>query len=672
MPTTVVGGIVTVVSAVAGSKCRNTRYNAMFEGSSSERIDLTHTAVSGIVRRRKQGVSPEERGGVLVPAVAVDSWTSIFAASRVTRPPLAMAAAMVGEGWNFRYLKFPFYGLAALQIQYAWRNYRQNAIYDMSTSKEIASAGRFSSLQESNSRQVQETDELCSIRRGEDKEEEGEQASAVSLETRAAKAIQDCWRSRVSKSIYRYYRQGSSKNIIDFRLGGDPRLLLRAINPGEAALFDRAAGVHLRFRLGGYTFPPSIYYKVYTHQPVADICAFAPRAYSEDVKATPAERWNHQSEHSKAGKIRVGSSYFGTAVKRTGPKGTENWYRRHENNGWRPITIKTLTSAEDDPVTIATAKAPASRSGDSGDGSGQGRFHYSKLVREECRAARIKRRKRRWLMTMYSAGLAEAAASSSDTGAAASGARSSSPSHTTSHSPHRHHQRDDSYYHQGRGDGGGGGAPGWEQGDYRGAEGDRGWLHQQWSEDAHSDDGALLVRWSEGLDFDRYLSEWRQMATSGPSEPWRNADDFADYVARKGEGKTVSGGGGGAPFGNSAAATATKVGGRGNTLPRGGKAAAGAATAAIAAAARPSTPPTGFSCFSPARGGDRRRGSPGFDGGGRKGGVLHDDGRGIGDGHPVGRDGDANGPLHGGNGGGGNGDGGGTMFDSIVVDLGSV
>lgn len=53
------------------------------------------------------------------------------------------------------------------------------------------------------------------------------------------------------------------RNIIDFRLGGDPRLLLRAINPGEAALFDRAAGVHLRFRLGGYTFPPSIYYKVW-------------------------------------------------------------------------------------------------------------------------------------------------------------------------------------------------------------------------------------------------------------------------------------------------------------------------------------------------------------------------------------------------------------------------
>lgn len=94
-------------------------------------------------------------------------------------------------------------------------------------------------------------------------------------------------------------------------------------------------------------------------------------------------------------------------------KGTENWYRRQENNGWRPITIKTLSAAEDDPVTIATAKTPAVRSGAgsrsgsrigigigtgagdgvvNGGGGGGGGFHYSKLVREECRVARLKRR----------------------------------------------------------------------------------------------------------------------------------------------------------------------------------------------------------------------------------------------------------------------------------------
>lgn len=35
--------------------------------------------------------------------------------------------------FKFRYMRFAFYGLAALQIQYAWKNHQQNAIYDMST-----------------------------------------------------------------------------------------------------------------------------------------------------------------------------------------------------------------------------------------------------------------------------------------------------------------------------------------------------------------------------------------------------------------------------------------------------------------------------------------------------------------------------------------------------------
>lgn len=93
---------------------------------------------------------------------------------------------------------------------------------------------------------------------------------------------------------------------------------------------------------------------------------------------------------------------------------------------------------------------------------------------------------------MYSAGLAEAAATTttSGTGAAASSVRSSSP-HYTASNPHHHEEHG----------GGGGGGPGWEQGDYRGAEEDWRWP-QQGSGDAHSDDDALLVRWSEGLDFD--------------------------------------------------------------------------------------------------------------------------------------------------------------------------
>lgn len=103
---------------------------------------------------------------------------------------------------------------------------------------------------------------------------------------------------------------------------------------------------------------------------------------------------------------------------------------------------------------------------------------------------------------MYSAGLADAAAAgSAGAGAATSATRSSSPPHTVGRSPHRP-PRDDSCHHQARGGGEGGAGARWEQGDYRGAEGDRGWA-QEGAEDGYSDDGVLLVRWSEGLDFDR-------------------------------------------------------------------------------------------------------------------------------------------------------------------------
>jgi len=49
---------------------------------------------------------------------------------------------------------------------------------------------------------------------------------------------------------------------------GDPKELLRSINPGEAHIADAASGIHVRFRLGGTVFPPLVFYKIYTHRPV--------------------------------------------------------------------------------------------------------------------------------------------------------------------------------------------------------------------------------------------------------------------------------------------------------------------------------------------------------------------------------------------------------------------
>ena len=43
---------------------------------------------------------------------------------------------------------------------------------------------------------------------------------------------------------------------------GNPSFLLKAINPVEAQLLDFSVNAHVRFRLGGDSFPPNIYYKV--------------------------------------------------------------------------------------------------------------------------------------------------------------------------------------------------------------------------------------------------------------------------------------------------------------------------------------------------------------------------------------------------------------------------
>lgn len=139
--------------------------------------------------------------------------------------------------------------------------------------------------------------------------------------------IQHVWRKYTCVKIFKYYR-----DLIKFRLQGDPRSLLRAINPSEAHGIDRATQVHVRFRLGGATFPPSLYYKVFLHGSLCDICAFAPRDYANNGE----------------------------------------WYRRVENNHWRPITNLNLIYDKPKP------------------------FHYSHAKREQTRTTKAKRRKQQW------------------------------------------------------------------------------------------------------------------------------------------------------------------------------------------------------------------------------------------------------------------------------------
>ena len=124
---------------------------------------------------------------------------------------------------------FTMYHIAAMQIQYVWRAHCQRKMWDLS----------------------KPTPQVLAVIR-----------------------IQQAWRRYTNMRIYRYYR-----DLIKFRSSGDPALLLKCINPREAHIADAAAGIHVRFRLGGVVFPPHIYYKIYTHQPLCDVNAFAPKDY---------------------------------------------------------------------------------------------------------------------------------------------------------------------------------------------------------------------------------------------------------------------------------------------------------------------------------------------------------------------------------------------------------
>lgn len=104
----------------------------------------------------------------------------------------------------------------------------------------------------------------------------------------------------------------------------DPVAVIRAVNPAESVLADAAAGVLVRFRLGGAEFPPTVYYRIHTSRPVADVCALAPRDYAA-ARARAAKR------ASRRRRARTPSPE---------PVGRE--YAREDGNDWRPVSARAL------------------------------------------------------------------------------------------------------------------------------------------------------------------------------------------------------------------------------------------------------------------------------------------------------------------------------------------
>lgn len=197
--------------------------------------------------------------------------------------------------------------------------------------------------------------------------------------TQAAIVIQKAWRRHIDMQVFRYYR-----DLINFRRQGNPALMLRCINPAEAKLLDAATGTHIKFRLAGDKFPPNIYYKIFTHRPVVDMCANSPKDYTKpDSKMA-----TFKQVHTKN-------------LPLPDEKGRDGWYVRIENNGWRLVSDRLIHAAMDNTTWETSQKKVE--------------FHHDKLVRKADLDRKRRRKKIAWMHKMYKDGMLQVRVQDSET-----------------------------------------------------------------------------------------------------------------------------------------------------------------------------------------------------------------------------------------------------------------
>ncbi|XP_071764343.1 protein MFI [Centroberyx gerrardi] len=268
----------------------------------------------------------------------------------------------------------------------------------------------------------------------ESSEDEGPQEPLEDgLHHRAATIIQRAWRRHVDTEVFKYFTK-----LISLRNQGDPRMLLKTINPREAELLDAAAGVFVRFRLGGITFPPSIYYKVFTHRPIVDVCANSPKDYTHPGLKKPVARQTHNGWPLV-------------------PEDRSGWYRRVENNGWRLLSGK-VAPLDDFMEDSANRKLD---------------FHHSKVQRQQDVEKRRKRRKIEWLKKIYKQGRLQARPEQPDVATLVENS----------------------------------------------AQGMMHAVEEQGDEEVMEWEVDELLAWTNGLNFEEYSHEWRNLAVSHSSEP---------------------------------------------------------------------------------------------------------------------------------------------------------
>jgi hypothetical protein len=251
--------------------------------------------------------------------------------------------------------------------------------------------------------------------------------------------IQKAWRSYCNLRVYRYLR-----DIILNKLQGIPADLLRSIIPMETDFLDRAAGIHVRFRLGGAMFPPKIFYKIYTHRPLCDINAFAPRNYSIERRhqsdpstlhnKSPSLSSTYPAGNGSTGagagagvtnssfirriqsSIRVGRAFYDATITPPLAEGMDDWYHREEdrNNPWRVISTELEDVFDSPPPWVLLDRQENQRMQRKNfeqelkrkkksdlTSSPTSAYHFSRLRRQQDILLERKRRKREWMLKAY-------------------------------------------------------------------------------------------------------------------------------------------------------------------------------------------------------------------------------------------------------------------------------
>lgn len=147
----------------------------------------------------------------------------------------------------------------------------------------------------------------------------------------AAFAVQQVWRGYVQRRIFRFYVRAIS-NCGD-KSGSQ---LLKAIDYGESCMLMGMSDLHVRFRLsslGPNAFPPVVVFKVSSHVRVTDIGLFAPKDYVRTERDGAAKRRKLGRIHNKPNK--------GTATTRCDTR--DDWYVRDDRNPWRPVDAAAIS-----------------------------------------------------------------------------------------------------------------------------------------------------------------------------------------------------------------------------------------------------------------------------------------------------------------------------------------